>query len=58
MLSVRENYCPDQVTFSGAETSHPTTLVEALATNRVYDLSIAEAARKERKEASGKVVQK
>jgi hypothetical protein len=26
MLSARENYCPDQVTFSGAEPSHPTTL--------------------------------
>jgi hypothetical protein len=26
MLSVRENYCPDQVTFSGAEPSHPTTI--------------------------------
>jgi hypothetical protein len=25
MLLVRENYCPDQVTFSGAEPSHPTT---------------------------------
>jgi hypothetical protein len=24
MLSVRENYCLDQVTFSGAEPSHPT----------------------------------
>jgi hypothetical protein len=28
MLSVRENYCPDQVTFSGAEPSHPTTMVQ------------------------------
>jgi hypothetical protein len=27
MLSARENYCPDQVTFSGAETSHPTTIL-------------------------------
>jgi hypothetical protein len=27
MLSVRENYCPDQVTFSGAEPSHPTTIL-------------------------------
>jgi hypothetical protein len=26
MLSVWENYCPDQVTFSGAEPSHPTTV--------------------------------
>jgi hypothetical protein len=26
MLSARENYCPDQVTFSGAEPSHPTTV--------------------------------
>jgi hypothetical protein len=33
-------------------------LAEALATNRIHDLSIAEAACKERKEASGKVVQK
>jgi hypothetical protein len=33
-------------------------LAGALATNWVYDLAIAEAARKERKEASGKVVQK
>jgi len=31
-------------------------LARALATNRVHDLSIAEAARKERKEASSKVV--
>jgi hypothetical protein len=31
MLSARENYCPDQVTSSGAEPSHPTTL---RATNR------------------------
>jgi len=31
---------------------------EALATNRIHDLSIAEATRKERKKASGKVVQK
>jgi hypothetical protein len=30
MLSVRENYCPDQVTFSGAEPSHPTTLVNEI----------------------------
>jgi hypothetical protein len=27
MLSAWENYCPDQVTFSGAEPSHPTTLL-------------------------------
>jgi hypothetical protein len=33
-------------------------LVRALATNRIYNLTIAEAACKERKEASGKVVQK
>jgi hypothetical protein len=26
MLSVQENYSPDQVTFSRAEPSHPTTL--------------------------------
>jgi hypothetical protein len=33
-------------------------LARALATNKIHDLSIAEAARKERKEASSKVVQK
>ena len=33
-------------------------MARALVTNRVHDLSIAEAARKERKEASSKVVQK
>jgi hypothetical protein len=33
-------------------------LAGALATNWVHNLAIAEAARKERKEASGKVVQK
>jgi hypothetical protein len=33
-------------------------LAGALATNQVHDLTIAETARKERKEASGKVVQK
>jgi hypothetical protein len=27
MLSARDNYCPDQVTSSGAEPSHPTTIV-------------------------------
>jgi hypothetical protein len=26
MLSARDNYCPDQVTSSGAEPSHPTTI--------------------------------
>jgi len=26
MLSAWENYCPDQVTFPGAEPSHPTTI--------------------------------
>jgi hypothetical protein len=30
MLSARENYCPDQVTFSGAEPSHPTTMQAAV----------------------------
>jgi hypothetical protein len=33
-------------------------LARTLATNRIHDLSIAEAARKERKKASSKVVQK
>ena len=33
-------------------------LARALATNKVHNLSITEAARKERKEASSKVVQK
>jgi hypothetical protein len=33
-------------------------LAKALAINKIYNLSIAEAACKERKEASGKVVQK
>jgi hypothetical protein len=33
-------------------------LARALSTNRVHDLLIAEAARKERKEASSKIVQK
>jgi hypothetical protein len=31
-------------------------LAKALSINRVYDLTIAEAACKERKEASGKIV--
>jgi hypothetical protein len=31
-------------------------LAGALSTNRVHDLSIAKAARKERKEANGKIV--
>jgi hypothetical protein len=33
-------------------------LARALSTNRVHNLSITEAARKERKEASSKIVQK
>jgi hypothetical protein len=41
-----------------AQAAERSILAGALATNRVHDLSIAEAARKERKEASGKVVQK
>ena len=39
-----------------AQASERSMLARALATNRVHDLSIAEAARKERKEASSKVV--
>jgi hypothetical protein len=39
-----------------AQAAERSILAGALATNRVHDLSIAEAARKERKEASGKVV--
>jgi hypothetical protein len=34
MLSARENYCPDQVTFSGAEPSHPTTIPAAISTQQ------------------------
>jgi hypothetical protein len=41
-----------------AQAAERSILAGALATNRIHDLSIAEAARKERKEASGKVVQK
>jgi hypothetical protein len=41
-----------------SQASERSMLAGALATNRVHDLTIAEAARKERKEASGKVVQK
>jgi len=37
MLSVRENYCQDQVTFSGAEPSHPTT--SYVAVSRVKTLN-------------------
>ena len=45
-----------QVQDKVAQASERSMLVGALATNKVHDLSIAEAARKERKEASGKVV--
>ena len=38
--------------------SQRSMLAGALATNRIHDLSIAEAARQKRKEASGKIVQK
>jgi hypothetical protein len=41
-----------------SQASEQSVLAGALATNRVHDLTIAETARKERKEASGKVVQK
>jgi hypothetical protein len=41
-----------------AQATERLMLARALATNRIHDLSIAEAARKERKEASSKVVQK
>jgi len=41
-----------------AQAAERSILAGALATNRIHDLSIAEAARKERKEASSKVVQK
>jgi hypothetical protein len=34
MLSVRENYSPDQVTFSGAEPSHPTTTAPSGKSNK------------------------
>jgi len=36
MLSVRENYCPDQVTFSGAEPSHPTTIANLIAILKAF----------------------
>jgi hypothetical protein len=39
-----------------AQAAERSILARALSTNRIYDLSIAEAARKERKEASGKAV--
>ena len=41
-----------------SQASERSMLARALSTNRVHDLTIAEAARKERKEASDKVVQK
>ena len=47
-----------QVQDKVSQASERSMLAGALSTNRVHDLSIAEAARKERKEASGKVVQK
>jgi hypothetical protein len=47
-----------QVQDKVAQALERSMLAGAFATNRVYDLSIAEAARKERKEASSKVVQK
>jgi hypothetical protein len=39
-----------------AQASEQLMLARALATNKIHDLSITEAAYKERKEASGKVV--
>jgi hypothetical protein len=45
-----------QVQDKVAQALERSMLARALATNRVYDLSIAEAACKERKEASSKVV--
>jgi hypothetical protein len=45
-----------QVQDKVAQALERSMLARALATNRVHDLSIAKAARKERKEASGKVV--
>jgi hypothetical protein len=49
---------PDTVSrdIPGRYTLEQLMLARALSTNRVHDLSIAEAARKERKEASGKIV--
>jgi hypothetical protein len=42
MLSARDNYCPDQVTFSGAEPSHPTTVgagnVELVVNKAIFKL--------------------
>jgi len=38
------------------QASERSILARGLATNRVYDLSIAEATRNARKEASGKIV--
>jgi hypothetical protein len=43
MLSARENYCPDQVTFSGAEPSHPTTTVANLRDPREIWNTISES---------------
>jgi hypothetical protein len=37
MLSARDNYCPDQVTFSGAEPSHPTTVAAYLAKEKALE---------------------
>jgi hypothetical protein len=37
MLSARENYCPDQVTFSRAEPSHPTTAEETEETKEIEE---------------------
>jgi hypothetical protein len=47
-----------QVQDKVSQASEQSILAGALSTNRVHDLSIAEAARKERKEASSKIVQK
>jgi hypothetical protein len=41
MLSVRENYCLDQVTFSRAELSHPTTLAMQCADSYLWTVCFA-----------------
>ena len=45
-----------QVQDKVSQASEQLMLARALSTNRVYNLSITEAARKERKEASSKIV--
>jgi hypothetical protein len=43
MLSARDNYCPDQVTSSGAEPSHPTTIAECEVKGEEVDNKLFEA---------------